>query len=169
MAAEHAGARHRGGFVARQRYRPRQWDNVADWRCYAASEGPAADGARWFGFAAVRDLDGLPPEILMVPLPGHTAGHAGVAVRSDRGWLLHAGDAYLHRDQLAGRRGPPGLAIYQAIMDTDRSARTLNQMRLRELARHHAEVTVFCAHDTQEFAALRRSVAPAAARARRDG
>ena len=32
------------------------------------------------GFDGVRQLEGLPPEILMVPMPGHTWGHAGVAV-----------------------------------------------------------------------------------------
>ena len=71
-----AAERKRRGFVASQRYRPLQWDEVRDWRTYAAG------GERWFGFEAVRALDGLPPEILMVPLPGHTAGHAGVAVRT---------------------------------------------------------------------------------------
>ncbi len=117
----------------------------------------------------MRDLDGLPPEILMVPLAGHTTGHAGVAVQTPDGWLLHAGDAYLHRDQMQGRRGPLGLAIYQAIMDTDRTARARNQARLCDLKQHHDEVTIFCAHDTQEFAALTRTVASAPARARRVG
>ena len=39
-----------------------------------------ASGERWFGFECVRDLAGLPPEILMVPLAGHTVGHAGIAI-----------------------------------------------------------------------------------------
>lgn len=74
-------------FVMRRRYRPPQLNGVADWRVYGAR------GEGWFGFDAVRDLDGLPPEILRVPLPGHTWGHAGVAIRRPEGWLLHAGDA----------------------------------------------------------------------------
>ena len=57
-------------------------------------------GERWFGFDAVRDLDGLPPEILMIPLPGHTP--AMRAWRSTRrsGWLLNAGDAYFYRHEM---------------------------------------------------------------------
>ena len=92
------GARCRGAQAPRVRRAAAlpaaQWDEVRDWRTYAAGGEP------WFGFEAVRDLDGLPPEILMIPLPGHTAGHAGVAVRTTDGWLLNAGDAYLHDDQM---------------------------------------------------------------------
>src|SRR3546814_13575657 len=82
-----------GAFVGRRRYRPQQWDEVIDWRLY-----PMGRGERWFGFEAVRDLDGLPPEILLVPLPGHTWGPSGVAVQEDGGgWRLHAGGAYFYR------------------------------------------------------------------------
>ena len=77
----------RRGFVPRNRYRPSQFDEVAGWRRYSGQGEP------WFGFPAVRELEGLPLEILLVPLPGHTWGHAGVAVDTGAGWLLHAGDA----------------------------------------------------------------------------
>ena len=56
LAAERRAAmRVRKGFVARQRYRSQQWDEVGDWRVYDPG------GEAWFGFEAVRDLDGLPP------------------------------------------------------------------------------------------------------------
>lgn len=154
LAAEREAAAHRKGFVAHQRYRSLQWDGVRDWRTYGAG------GEQWFGFDAVRGLDGLPPEILMVPLRGHTIGHAGVAVQTDKGWMLHAGDAYLHHGQmdLAHRHMPPGLAVYQAIMDSDRIARRANQSRLRVLKRDHGdEIAIFSSHDTQELAALQAS------------
>lgn len=141
----------RRAFVANQRYRPLQWDDVRDWRTYAAGGDP------WFGFEAVRDLDGLPPEILMVPLRGHTAGHAGVAVCTGTGWLLNAGDAYMHHDQMDACRPrcPWGLGIYQRVMDFDRPARLANQERLRELKRDAgAEISIFCSHDTCELAAF---------------
>ncbi len=76
MEAEREAAEHkRRSFVDRQRYRPLLWDDVRDWRTYVSG------GERWFGFDAVRQLDGLPPEILMIPLQGHTLGHAGVAIQ----------------------------------------------------------------------------------------
>jgi glyoxylase-like metal-dependent hydrolase (beta-lactamase superfamily II) len=151
-----AAENKRQGFFARQRYRPLLWDGVRDWRTYAAGGEP------WFGFDAVRDLDGLPPEILMVPLPGHTLGHAGVAVQTEQGWLLNAGDAYfLHEEMDADHpRCTLGLRAYQAILEVDRDARLRNQERLRELKRSHGrEVTIFCSHDAQELAALQQKSA----------
>lgn len=149
---EVAEARKGGAFVGSRRYRPQQWDEVSDWRLY-----PLGGGERWFGFDAVRDLDGLPPDILLVPLAGHTWGHAGVAIREPGGWLLHAGDAYFYR----GEVGKPDYACtpmlrgYQRMMEIDREARLHNQDRLRRLSLDHAsEVRMFCGHDPVEFALL---------------
>ncbi len=138
----------RAGFVARNRYRPSQFDEVRGWRRYGALGEP------WLGFDAVRDLQGLPPEILLVPLPGHTWGHAGVAIRAGDGWLLHAGDAYFYRGEMrqARRRCTPGLSGYQTMMEVSRSQRLGNQDRLRALSiERRGEVNVICAHDPVEF------------------
>jgi len=150
---EVADARKGGAFVGRKRYRPQQWDEVEDWRLY-----PFGGGERWFGFDAVRDLDGLPPEILLVPLAGHTWGHVGVAVQEDRGgWLLHAADAYFYRGEIGSEtyECTPGLRGYQALMEVDRRARLANQAKLRRLSLDHAgDVRIFCAHDAVEFELL---------------
>lgn len=149
MAREYADAiGPRDGIVAEARWRPAQYANLTRWRRYAAR------GDAWFGFEAVRDLDGLPPEILMVPLPGHTWGHAGVAIRGEHGWLLHAGDAYFYRGEMRGarRRCTPGLRGYQRLMQVDADARLSNQARLRALSIARAgEVTITCAHDPVEY------------------
>lgn len=140
----------RQGFIARKRYRPAQWDKGVRWQEYGARGEP------WMGFDCVRDMNGLPPEILMVPLIGHTWGHCGIAIqRSDR-WLLHAGDAYFYRGEmnLSQPTCTPGLRGYQKMMEVDRKARLSNQQRLRNLIRSHgSSVEVFCAHDPVEFAA----------------
>lgn len=148
-----ADARQGGKFVGRRRYRPQQWDEVIDWRLY-----PMGNGERWYGFDAVRDLDGLPPEILLVPLAGHTWGHSGVAVKTADGWLLHAADAYFFRGEIGGEEPvcPPFNAAYQQLMEVDRRARLANQQRLRRLSIDHSEeVRIFCAHDAVEFELLR--------------
>jgi hypothetical protein len=56
-------------WLDRQRYRPQQWGGRMHWQVYRAGSGEP-----WFGFQAVRELAGLPPEVLLVPLPGHTLG-----------------------------------------------------------------------------------------------
>ena len=160
MRAEREAAEDRRGFIGRNRYRPAQWDDVAAWRHYEPG------GERWFGFEAVRDLPGLPPEILMIPLAGHTPGHAGVAVDTGDGWLLHAGDAYFYRREMdAQRRCTPGLRFYQTMMETDRPARLRNQSRLRRLANdRRADVRIFCSHDPIELEAIRMVTAQAVER-----
>jgi glyoxylase-like metal-dependent hydrolase (beta-lactamase superfamily II) len=87
----------------------------------------------------------------MIPLPGHSLGHVGVAVRTagrDR-WLLHCGDAYFHRDEVATPPAcPPGLKVFQRLVGADDRIRRANQERLRELAAAHGEqVELICSHD----------------------
>ncbi|HEY3503399.1 MAG TPA: MBL fold metallo-hydrolase [Actinocatenispora sp.] len=134
----------------RARYRRDQWAHGPDWHTYAA------DGAPWFGFAAARELDGLPPEILLVPLAGHTRGHAGVAVDTGTGWLLHAGDAYFFHGETdpAHPRSTPALRLFQSLVETERAPRLANQRRLLELAREHGDEVRLCsAHDPVELRA----------------
>lgn len=118
------------------------------------------DGDRWMGFEAVRALPGVEPEILLVPLPGHSRGHSAVAVKDGEGWLLHCGDAYFHRGQVETPAScPGGIRAFQAIVGLERKRRLENEERLRELAARHAgEVALFCAHDGVELARLRDGV-----------
>lgn len=153
LAAERDAALAQRTALDRNRFRPQQWSTRGQWRGYVPDEGE-----RWFGFECVRDLEGLPPEILLVPLIGHTLGHAGVAVEADEGWLLHAGDAYFyHQEMDVDHPGcTPGLRAYQWMMEKDRGMRLWNQARLRDLkARHGGEVELFCAHDAREFERMR--------------
>ena len=149
MRDEMAAARSADSWISRRRFQARQWQGVDNWEFYAP------DGDTWFGFDSVRALIGAEEEdIFLVPLQGHTAGHAGIALRTPDGWMLHAGDAYFFHDEVhqAERRCPPGLKFYQYMMDTYRSARMRNQNRLRELAQvQDGHVEIFCSHDAREW------------------
>lgn len=157
-AEELNAATHPRGWVARRRYRPPQWQRAVQWKTYTAQGEP------WFGFRCVRQLTGLPPEILMVPLVGHTRGHCGVAVHDGQQWLLLAGDAYFHRDEIPteargfpSARCPPGLRLYQRLMEADRRSRLINQERLRQLAYGSGrEVRIMCSHDRLEWEQAQR-------------
>ncbi len=149
LESELADAVAQRSWLDRQRYRPGQWRSHPRWTSYSH-----ADGELWFGFDAVRELRGVEPEVLLVPLLGHTLGHAGVAMRDGDGWCLLAGDAYFdHRElDFHNPRCTPGLAMYQRMMEKDRDARLANQQRLRELAHNHGdEVRVLCSHDPREL------------------
>ncbi len=148
MTDELEAARNPTHANEKQRYKPIQWSHGPRWRPHRPSEGE-----RWFGFECARDLEGLPPEILLVPLSGHTRGHAGIAVRSPQGWLLHAGDAYFHHGEMEPEpRCPAGLRWFQRLVAVDDALRRANQGRLRDLVRAHGpEVRVLSAHDPVEF------------------
>ncbi|RZI85064.1 MAG: MBL fold metallo-hydrolase [Rubrivivax sp.] len=153
MRSEREHAVRQGTWLDRQRFRPQQWAGSRHrWETHVEQAGE-----RWYGFECVRDLKGLPPEVLLVPLPGHTFGHAGVAVKAGAGWLLLAGDAYFyHREMdVASPWCTPGLRLYQNLMEKDRPKRLANQERLRSLKRAHAgDVQLFSAHDPLEFERL---------------
>ncbi|WP_367165477.1 MBL fold metallo-hydrolase [Kosakonia cowanii] len=153
MQQEIDTARQRHSWLQRERYRPGQWSARSGWHGYAAQ------GESWFGFEAVTALHGLPPEILLVPLAGHTPGHAGVAIQRPEGWLLHGGDAWFYREEMGRpeRHCTPGLRFYQWMMGMDNQARRVNQQRLRELScAHQADLTLFCSHDALELRALQQ-------------
>lgn len=147
LDTEHAAAMN-PTLVEKTRYRPAQWAHGVDWITHQAQ------GEGWFGFEAVRDLPGIPPEILMIPLLGHTRGHIAVAVDGPDGWLLHAGDAYYVRNSVDPSLGriPIGTRIFESLTRTDAKRLVANQHRLTTLIAEE-KVTVFCAHDAGEFAA----------------
>lgn len=139
-------------WLDRQRFRPQQWSYREKWKVYNPDAGEG-----WYGFNSVRDLDGLPPEILFVPLPGHTHGHAGIAIQAGDKWLLNAADAYFYHKEIDSVSPccTPGLRFYQTMLEKDRKARLSNQARLRQLHKHNAhEIDIFCSHDSHDFERL---------------
>jgi glyoxylase-like metal-dependent hydrolase (beta-lactamase superfamily II) len=136
-AALHPGWRERPRYVAAH------WAHGPRWVQHAP------EGDRWHGFESVRALPGSDEEILLIPLPGHTLGHAGVAVRNGDRWLLHCGDAYFHYGEVqTPSHCPPGLSMFQNLNQVDGAARRENRERLRDLAeRHGGEVELICSHD----------------------
>jgi glyoxylase-like metal-dependent hydrolase (beta-lactamase superfamily II) len=150
LEKEHAAATARTTWIERTRYVTKMWDHSPKWRMHGDG------GDTWFGFDSVRALEN--DDVLLIPLHGHTRGHAAVAVRSPiagtREWLLHAGDSYFHRDEIHATPAscPGGLAFYEAQIAMDDRLRRNNQKRLRDLVKERGhEVDVFCAHSPQEF------------------
>ncbi|MBL4848164.1 MAG: MBL fold metallo-hydrolase [Planctomycetes bacterium] len=147
-AAELEAALNPQTLMDRNRYRPVTWAHRPRWVRHRV------EGERWKGFECVRRIQGLPPEILLVPMLGHTRGHCAIAVETDQGFLLHAGDAYFHAGQVHPNHPfcPSGLDLFQQVICVDDVARRQNLERLRDLVRDHGhEVRVFSAHDPDEL------------------
>ena len=126
-------------------YKPYQISHTTNFMTYEST------GEKWFDLEA-RSLqlpDGL--EAKLIPLPGHTFGHCGIAYREEGKWSLHAGDAYFDTN-VNFLEPAPGLPLEIAFQTnaTDRQASLKKLQSLRTL--HGSEVNVFCTHDQQQFA-----------------
>ncbi len=133
----------------KHRYRKVQFEHGVDWVRHTIH------GERWQGFDGVRLAIDSETEILLVPLHGHSRGHAGVAVDAGDGWLLHCGDAYFNRHEVrtTALGGPLGLALFRNLVALDNKVRRANVARLRVLAQDAPAVTLFSAHDPDELPA----------------
>ncbi|GAA2856009.1 putative metallo-hydrolase [Actinoplanes cyaneus] len=148
-AAEADGALRAPTGRERRRFRSVQWSHGPD----VVEHGPG--GESWRGFAAARELTEIGPGFVLVPLPGHTRGHACVAVDSGSRWLLHCGDAFYHRNTLAGARVPFGLRLAEFGVAHDRALVRANHARLAALhQRAEPDLTLLSAHDPVIYAAL---------------
>lgn len=147
---EHRAAMNPATLRERERYRPQHWAHGPRWSLRSLQ------GETWFGFDGVRAIPGV-DDVLLIPLQGHTRGHCGVAVRTEQGWWLHAGDAYFfHGETKEPPTCPPGLVLFQRVVAVDNRMRLDNQARLRELVRDHgSDVRVHCAHCCVEYDAAR--------------
>lgn len=103
--------------------------------CWQLYDQPDAE---WFGFEAMR----LPfsPQMLLVPLFGHTKGHCGVAVQSEDGWVFNAADALPTNAQFD--LIPPWLS---------RLALGPHVPRLQALALAHPEIRLLAGHMWQTY------------------
>lgn len=146
-ADEHAVASTRPSVTAKLRYREHHLPLDMRVKTY---EG---EGEPFLGFSVSYQVAGL-DDFMLVPMRGHTFGHAGVAIRGGaRGWLFHAGDAFYHPSSISmgpSKRGlrPRALRALESMLAADSKRIDINHARLDELA--HSQqigVEVFCSHD----------------------
>lgn len=93
-------------------------------------ENPDSD---WYGLPAFR----LPfaPEMFLMPLPGHTRGHCGVAICTGDGWLLQCADAL-----------PVGTVLDLTPAWLNRIVLGAHVPHLVRLAEEHPEVHLLAGH-----------------------
>lgn len=137
---EHLNSQQQGGV---QRFSSEYTRNTKEMITYTEF------GEDWFGFKSVKQMSYLPPEILLVPLVGHTSGHSGVALRLNEGWLLHAGDAYFFKEDMNLDNTEKNFKgeIFQSFDAIHNLNRLKNQKRLAELHRDYKNIQIINSHD----------------------
>jgi glyoxylase-like metal-dependent hydrolase (beta-lactamase superfamily II) len=160
---EHAAAMERKTLLEQERYKPAHWAHGPRWSVHALA------GDKWLGFEAVRAIPGVGPDLLILPLVGHTRGHSGIAVQTGDRWIVHGGDAYFNYREMdaVNPTCPSGLAAFQRIAAMSNRKRLENQARLRALAAaHRDDVDVICAHCPDTFERFRSATGSRAPDAR---
>ncbi|MET0475621.1 MAG: MBL fold metallo-hydrolase [Mycobacterium sp.] len=147
-AAEALGAMKEPTRGERIRFRSGQW-----------AHGPKIvehdpNGETWRGFAAARELDAISPGIVLVSLPGHTRGHACIAVDAGHRWVLHCGDAFYYAGTIDGQSPVPlGIKVSETLVAFDRKVVRDNHSRLTELySRQEPDLLIVSAHDPRLLA-----------------
>lgn len=97
------------------------------------------EGEKWYDFDAVR-LAGLEPEVWLVPLPGHTSGHCGVALQTESGWMFQCADSVPANLNLR-----PGMVLFYRLTIG------AHVPRLKSFAKAHPEVRMIAGHMHLDF------------------
>ncbi|MBX7448107.1 MBL fold metallo-hydrolase [Mycolicibacterium sp. 3033] len=126
----------------RIRYRAEQWAHGPHLVEYDITGEP------WRGFAAARELTGIGAGFALISLPGHTRGHACVAVDAGDRWILHAGDAFFQAGTLEENPRVPALTAFEKAVAENRKQVADNHSRLVELhRRNEPDLMIVCSHD----------------------
>lgn len=150
-ADEHAAAISAPDALDRRRYRSPQFEHGPRFTLHTGR------GDEWrLGLTGHE----IVPGITLVPMAGHSRGHAVVAVEGDDGLVVHAGDAVFDAATL-GVPTPAGVSLtpqrrlrgYEMLVGRDRRRILANHRALRRLATV-PDVLVVPAHDTRLTAEL---------------
>ena len=138
-------------FKDRTRYRAAQFSHQPRWQSYNA---PSED---WFGLDSFDCAEQLGFELNLIPLIGHTWGHAAIAIKQNDQWLMHCGDAYFHHTELDNPADMPiGLKFFEQQVETNRTLRLDSLQKLQHLKKNHPDIKMFCAHDETELLNLQK-------------
>lgn len=157
-ADETLGAMISPSRAEKMRFRSAQWAHQPN----IVQHDPQGD--KWRGFAAAKELDEISPGIVLISLPGHTRGHACVAVDAGHRWVLHGGDSFFHHGTLDGHSYVPGaVTAMETLIAFDRKLVRDNHARLAELYRRaDPDLFIICAHDPTLYERARAGAETAA-------
>ena len=133
-------------FAEKHRYHKPYFSHDPKWITY---ERFINDG--WYGLNCVTELVGLPPEIVLIPLPGHTRGHCGVAVNTKNKWILHCGDAYYIKEELRQIEGPPiDIKVIRHFVHIDLNLAKCQVEKFKNIIKN-SNIKMIASHDQFEY------------------
>jgi N-acyl homoserine lactone hydrolase len=111
------------------------------------------DGPEYAGFQASHDLFG-DGSIILVPLPGHTAGQVGMLIhRANGAHLFLVGDAVWVADNYL--KPAPMHPILWSLVSSDQSTALQTLIKLHHFAHQHPEIPMVAMHDAPMQEALK--------------
>lgn len=144
---EHQAIQHPKGLMEFA-YVKEHWAHGPNWVIH---EGPLVD---WYGLEAIPVMETEDADFFLIPLPGHTRGHCGVAIGKPGNWLLHCADAAspFHRGSDLHNRGN---SVYHLSFFPDWLVNNIlggHVQRLRAVLEEHSdEIRAVSAHDLYSF------------------
>ncbi len=150
LQAEIDAAAHPASIVERWSYRPEHFAHGPDWVGYPM------EGDEWFGMACPPPVEIGGVTFRLIPLVGHTRGHAMVAIKlGDDRWLLHCGDGYgYHGTIYDPPKLPPGGKIVKVLFGMIQTTRAIyvSSDRLKAFKQEVGDqVEMICSHDIVDF------------------
>ena len=126
---ENQAALHPQGLAERGRYLPAHRSHGP-----RITEHTPDQSEAWRGFPGAKELTEIAPGIVLISLPGHSRGHAAVAVDAGDRWILHTGDSFYHHGQIDGTgHAPRALTAMERLIAADWGKVRGNHQRLAEL------------------------------------
>lgn len=136
--------------MERTRYATAQWGRALE---LVEFQTPKQED-EFLGFDSYDRVKVCGAEIVVIATPGHTRGHCALALEGERGWVLHAGDAFYHHAQLWGEGEiPVTIRGLEKTVAVDRAQVKANHERFATLHQEQgAALTIVNSHDPILFA-----------------
>ncbi|MBU0991426.1 MAG: MBL fold metallo-hydrolase [Proteobacteria bacterium] len=154
LKQEYDAAMHPENYRERERYRKCHFAHQPKWILHEK-----ISDEKWFGLECIRGEGGLPEDIVIVPLTGHTKGHCGVAIKMDESWFFHAGDTYYYDKQMANPIDCTiGFKLFEYLAHMDKKEAIKKKNRLWDVIdKNRDQITICCTHDPTEFETLSKT------------
>ncbi|MBN1120313.1 MAG: MBL fold metallo-hydrolase [Anaerolineae bacterium] len=154
LQAEIDAAAHPASIIERWAYRSEHFAHEPHWI------GHPVDGDEWFGIACPPPFEIGGVTFRLIPMVGHTRGHAMVAIRLDGDrWMLHCGDGYgYHGTIYDPPKLPPGGKIVKALFGMVQTVRAIyvSSDKLKTFKdKVGDQVEMICSHDIVDFERMR--------------